>query len=208
MCRFSVAGRFSAPILSSCRRPKTCTTTDVAFLIDETATLGASGHHLQATHSHVRLLTGHKPPAASSLTASVVVTFAANTTPAARDFRTEDPRAQCEIMMPGLRPRRSASSTSGVTVAASSIRSRRAELMLRFLRETPVYCSSSPLIAGMPYFSVLGLPYRRILTASNVTRPPAIMPPSTGRKASILSGRSMISITSGRSCDKRKTLAV
>jgi hypothetical protein len=62
-------------------------TTDIAFLIDETTTLGASGHHLQATHSHVRLLTGHKPPAASSLTASVVVTFAANTTPAARDFR-------------------------------------------------------------------------------------------------------------------------
>ena len=65
-------------------------------------------------------------------------------------FSTEDPRAQCEIMMPGLRPRRSASSTSGVTVAASSIRSRRAELMLRFLRETPVYCSSSPLIAECP----------------------------------------------------------
>jgi len=28
--RFSVAGRFSAPILSSCRRPKTCTGRDIA----------------------------------------------------------------------------------------------------------------------------------------------------------------------------------
>lgn len=50
--------------------------------------------------------------------------------------------------------------------------------------------------------------YRRIVTAAKVSKPPFIMVPSTGKKASIFSWQSTISITKGKSSDKRKSLVV
>src|SRR6516162_5187515 len=52
------------------------------------------------------------------------------------------------------------------------------------------------------------LPYCSTCTFSSVTRPLEIMPSSTGRKASIFSCESTISMTIGRSCERRKILVV
>src|SRR5690242_13118229 len=63
-------------------------------------------------------------------------------------------------------------------------------------------------LADGSYQPAVFVPYCRTCTFSRVTSPLVIMPSSSGRKASIFSSLSTISITSGRSSERRRIFVV